>query len=298
MDALPPWDLYRSFLAVMRDGTLTGAARRLGLTQPSLGRHVDALEAALGIALFTRSRLGLTPTPQALELLPHAEVMAAAAEALARTASGEAGEATGTVRLTASEIMGTEVLPPMLRPFLRHHPHIALELSLTNRVEDLLRRDADIAVRHLRPRQEALVARKIGEVAIGLFGHRTYLDAHGLPESLNDLRQHLLIGWDRDAGAAAEALADFPLIRENFAIRCDNYPAQLAALRAGLGIGACQHPIAARDPDLVPVLPDVVRFPLEIWLCAHEDLLASRRVRLLMDHLAEGLSAYVAVQGS
>lgn len=294
MESPPSWDLYRSFLAVMRDGTLTGAASRLGMSQPSLGRHVDALEAALGVALFTRSRHGLAPTAQALELLPHAEAMAAAAEALARTASGETGEATGAVRLTAGEIMGLEVLPPLLASFRGRHPRITLELSLTNRVEDLLRRDADIAIRHLRPRQEALAARKIGEAAIGLFAHRRYAAAHGLPENLEELRRHALIGWDRDAGVAADAVAEYALTREDFGVRCDSHAGQLAALRAGLGIGACHYPIAARDPDLLPVLADRVRFPLEIWLCAHEDLRASRRVRLLLDHLAEGLSAYVA----
>ncbi|QGM44650.1 LysR family transcriptional regulator [Methylocystis heyeri] len=294
MTSSPPWDLYRSFLAVMRNGTLTAAAARLGMSQPSLGRHVDALEAALGMALFTRSRHGLTPTAQALELLPHAEAMAAAAEALARAASGETEGTTGSVRLSASEIMGLEALPPMLASFRRRHPGVTLELSLTNRVEDLLRRDADIAIRHLRPRQEALVARRIGEVAIGLFAHRSYVALHGAPESQEELLSHALIGWDREVGVAAEAIADFPLGHEDFRIRCDSHPGQLAALRAGLGIGACQIPIAARDPDLLPVLADRFRLPLEIWLCVHEDLRASRRIRLLMDHLAEGLSAYVA----
>jgi DNA-binding transcriptional LysR family regulator len=290
----PPWDLYRSFLAVMNNGTLTGAATRLGMSQPSLGRHVDALEAALGMALFTRSRHGLAPTALAFELLPHAEAMAAAAAAAARAASGETQGTTGIVRLSASEIMGLEVLPPILAAFRRLHPGITLELSLTNRVEDLLRRDADIAVRHLRPRQDAVTARKIGEVAIGLFAHRSYVAVHGAPESLEELRRHALIGWDRHAGVAAEAMADFPITRDDFGIRCDSHPGQLAALRAGLGIGACQYPIAARDPELFPVLAERFRLPLEIWLCTHEDLRTSRRVRLLMDHLVDGLSTYAA----
>ena len=140
----------------MHDGSLSGAARRLGLTQPTVGRHIDALEAALGLTLFTRSPRGLAPTTAALALAPHVEAMAASAAALARTASGEAAADRGVVRVTASEIIGCEVLPPILAAFRAEHPGIAVELALTNRNEDLARRDADIAVRMVRPTQSAL----------------------------------------------------------------------------------------------------------------------------------------------
>jgi DNA-binding transcriptional LysR family regulator len=291
----PLWELYRSFLAVVRDGSLTGAARSLGLTQPTLGRHVAALEQALGVALFTRSQHGLTPTPVALELMPHAEAMAAAAEALARAASGEAARDRGTVRLTASEIVGAEVLPPILTAFHERHPHIVLELALSNRTEDLLRRDADIAVRMVRPTQEALIARRIGRMPIGLYAHRRYIDKHGAPRTIDELLRHTLIGFDRDTtsmravGGAANSLS-----REMFALRSDNDLAQLAALRAGYGIGGCQVGIAARDPDLLPVLPDQLYFTLEMWLAMHEDLRTSHRVRLLFDHLVTELGAFIA----
>ncbi|HUN50840.1 MAG TPA: LysR family transcriptional regulator, partial [Candidatus Sulfotelmatobacter sp.] len=289
------WDLQRSFLAVVREGSLTGAARSLGLTQPTIGRHVTALEAALGVALFTRSQHGLTPTPAALELLPHAEAMAAAAAAFARTGSGQAEAARGTVRLTASEIVGAEVLPPMLAAFHEKHPAIVLELALTNRNEDLLRRDADIAVRMARPTQTALIARRIGPLRLGLYAHRRYLDRHGMPNTIDELLRHTLIGFDRDTtsmrsvGGAADMLS-----REMFALRTDNDLAQLAALRAGYGIGGCQEAIAARERELVPVMPGQLHFSLDMWLAMHEDLRTSRRVRLLFDHLAAALAAYVA----
>jgi DNA-binding transcriptional LysR family regulator len=164
----PGWELYRSFLAVVREGSLSGAARRLAMTQPTLGRHVAQLEAALGIALFTRSPGGLAPTDAALALLPHAEAMEASAAAVVRAVSGAAGDQGGTVRITASEIVGAEVLPPILAAFREHHPGIALELALTNRTEDLLRRDADLAVRMAQPKQDALLARRIGRVPLGL----------------------------------------------------------------------------------------------------------------------------------
>jgi len=296
-DAPPGWQLYRSFLAVMRLGSLSAAARRLQLTQPTVGRHVEALERSLALALFTRSRSGLMPTPAALDLLPHAEAMEAAAEALLRAASGEAQEERGTVRLTASEIMGAEVLPPILAQFAAAHPGIAVELVLSNRSEDLLRRDADIALRMVRPRQEALVARRLGTVGLGLYAHRRYLRRFGHPASVEALRQHPIIGYDRHL-PSWQSVGPSPvaITREDFAFRSDSDLAQLAALRAGIGIGGCQHAIARRDPALVPVLPRVFAFRLEMWLAMHEDLRTTRRVRLVFDHLVPALERYALIK--
>ena len=294
MQRAPNWDELRTFVEVARDGSLSAAARRLGLTQPTVGRHIDALEAALGLTLFTRSPRGLTPTPAALALEPHVEAMAAAAAALARTASGEAAADRGTVRLTASEIIGSEVLPPILAAFHAAHPGIAVELALSNRTADLARRDADVAVRMVRPIQSGLVARRIGSSRIGLYAHRDYLARFGEPRSLTDLARHCFIGFDRD-NSSFRAAGDFArnLTREFFGFRCDNDLAQLAALCAGVGIGGCQENIARRTPELVAVLPNAFHYVLEVWLVMHEDLKATRRVRLLFDHLAAGLTAYV-----
>jgi DNA-binding transcriptional LysR family regulator len=294
MQRTPNWDELRSFVEVSRDGSLSGAARRLGLTQPTIGRHIDALEAALGLTLFTRSPRGLTPTPAALALEPHVEAMATAAAALGRAASGEAAVDRGAVRVTASDVIGSEVLPPILAAFHAEHPGIVIELALSNRTADLARRDADIAVRMVRPTQSGLVARRIGSSRIGLYAHRDYLARFGEPRSLADLAKHCVIGFDRDnssfrgAGEFARALT-----RETFGFRCDNDLAQLAALRAGVGVGGCQENIARRMPELVAVLPNVFHFVLEVWLVMHEDLKATRRVRLLFDHLAVGLTNYV-----
>jgi DNA-binding transcriptional LysR family regulator len=290
----PDWDHYRSFLAVVTTGSLSGAARALGLSQPTVGRHIEALEAALGGgALFTRSPGGLRPTEAALALRPHAEAMALAAEALVRTASGEAEAVRGAIRITASEIVGAEVLPPILTDFHEQRPAVAIELALSNRPEDLLRREADIAVRMVRPSQEALLARRIGTVALGLFAHRRYLQRHGAPASLTDPGQ-AAVGFDRDPSVARAASAlGYPLTREFFAFRSDSDLAQLAALRAGFGVGGCMFGIARRDPDLIQVLPDL-GFELEMWVVMHEDLKSSRRMRLMFDHLVEALTAYAA----
>ncbi len=291
---IPSWDELRTFVEVARDGSLSGAARRLGLTQPTVGRHIDALEAALGLTLFTRSPRGLTPTSAALALGPHVEAMATAAAALGRAASGEAAADRGVVRVTASEVIGCEVLPPILAAFHIEHPGIAIELALTNRNEDLARRDADIAVRMVRPTQSGLVARKIGASRIGLYAHRDYLARFGEPRSFADLASHCVIGFDRD-NRSFRGAGDFAqrLTREDFGFRCDNDLAQLAALRAGFGIGGCQANIARRTPELVAVLPNAIQYALEVWLVMHENLKTTRRVRLLFDHFAAGLTDYV-----
>ncbi len=292
----PGWELYRSFLAVIHTGNLSQAARALALTQPTVGRHIDQLEAALDQPLFTRSPQGLRPTAAALALVPHAEAMSAAAEALVRVASGAAETESGTVRLTASDITGGAVLPPILARFQERHPNILIELVLSNRNEDLLRRDADVALRMVRPTQAALIARHIGSVPLHLYAHRSYVARRGLPQSVAELAsRHTIIGFDRDNSAARSVIvAGLSVTRELFGFRCDNDLAQIAAMRAGIGILACQDLFAAADPDLVPVVPDEIRFELEMWLCMHEDLKTSRRVRLLYDHLAEELGAMIS----
>lgn len=291
----PGWDLYRSFLAVLREGSLSAAARSLGLTQPTLGRHVEALEAALGLPLFTRSAHGFMPTEAALALRPHAEALEASAAALLRAASGQGTETRGTVRITASEVVGAEVLPPILARLQEEHPNLAIELVLSNRVDDLLRRDADIAVRMVRPVQEALVARRLGTIELGLHARWDYLERRGTPASFEDLRGHALIGFDHET-AFIRALRGrgLPLQREALTLRTDSDLAQLAAIRAGCGIGVCQVGLAGRDERLVRVLPTDFAIPLETWLVMHEDLRGSRPCRAAYDALAEGLADYMA----
>lgn len=290
----PSWDELRTFFEVVRDGSLSGAARRLGITQPTVGRHIDALEDALGLTLFTRSPRGLTPTPAAKALAPHGEAMAIAAAALSRSASSEAAVDRGVVRVTASEIIGCEVLPRIFAAFRARRPGVAIELAVTNRNEDLARGDAEIAVRMVRPTQTGLVARRIGTTRIRLYAHRDYCARFGEPRSFSDLPHHCMIGFDRDnrtfrsAGDLAQSLS-----REDFGFRCDSDVVQLAALRAGVGIGGCQDGIARRSPDLIPILPTAFQLTLEVWLVMHRDLKSNPRVRLLFDWLAEGLAAHL-----
>jgi DNA-binding transcriptional LysR family regulator len=295
----PAWDLYRSFLAVLRLGSLSAAARSLGLTQPTIGRHIASLQRALGgRALFTRSQTGLLPTDAAHKLRPHAEDMAAAAAAFVRTGSANVEEMGGVVRLAAADVLGVEVLPGILSEFRADYPAIAIELSLSNQIADLLRRDADIAVRMVRPQQQALLAKRVGKVALGFYAHRRYLERCGYPDRLEDLPDQTLIGFDR-----TPPLGDFlksvpmPVTREMFAFRCDNDLAQLAALRAGFGIGVCQTGIARRDPNLLPLFSKRFKIELEIWIVMHSDLRRNSRMRALFDYLAVRLAQF-AVQSN
>ena len=289
----PGWELYRSFLAVMREGSLSGAARAMGMTQPSLGRHIRELEEALAVPLFARSPQGLAPTDLAHELVPHAQAMASASASLRRAASTRQDTIAGAVRITASDMIGAEVLPPILATFRQQHPGIVIELSLSNQAEDLLRRDADIAIRMVRPTQEALVARHVGKIALGFFAHKRYLKANGQPKTLADLTGHAVIGFDQEtAYIRSMRPAGSPYVRENFALRTDNDLAALAAVRAGYGIGILQVGIAKRDPALMPLLTNHFALSMDAWVVMHEDLRRSVRVRALYDHLAAGLIEY------
>lgn len=289
----PDWNLYRSFLQVMREGSLSGAARTLGATQPTVGRHVDALEATLGVKLFTRTLDGLIPTEAARRLEDSVEAMSSLSKAIMRTASAGATDEEGTVRITASEVIGVEVLPPILVRLRDAYPAISIELALSNRNEDMLHGAADVAVRMVRPEQAALVAKRVGAVRLGLFAHRDYLKRHGIPRKLGELVNHSLIGFDHDPTFLQLARSwGLNVAREDFAFRSDSDHAQLAALRSGGGIGVCQAGIARRQPELVPILADSVSFSLDMWLAMHRDRRNERRIRLVFDHLVRELNAY------
>lgn len=288
------WELYRSFLAVLAEGSLSGAARALGITQPTVGRHIAALERALGQVLFTRSPTGLLATDAALALRGYAEAMHSHAAALERAAAAQGPGVSGTVRISASEVIGIEVLPPVLARLRRDHPRLTLELAPTNRVQNLLLREADIAVRMAPPKQEQLIARPVGHVDIGLYARKDYLRHRGTPATLADLGGHTLIGYDTETPflrGAGKRLA-VPWSRDSFALRADSDLAQLALIRAGAGIGFCQVALARRDRRLVPVLPDHVSFQLETWITMHEDLRASPRCKAVFDALVQCLLAH------
>jgi DNA-binding transcriptional LysR family regulator len=289
----PDWNLYRSFVHVMRAGSLSAAARLLGTTQPTVGRHIDALEAALNVTLFTRNLDGVIPTEAANRLATSMEAMASLSRTIVRTASAGATEERGTVRIAASEMIGVEVLPRVLAGLRKDHPAIAIELALSNRNEDLLHGAADIAVRMVRPQQESLIAKRLGTVGLGLFAHRDYLKAAGVPQQLADLANHVMVGFDREPAFAQLARSwGLDVRRDDFSFRSDSEHAQLAALRAGIGIGVCQLGIAKQYPMLKQVLSGKLKLSLDMWLAMHRDIGSNRRVRVVFDYLAAALSSY------
>ncbi|MEF0938712.1 LysR family transcriptional regulator [Rhizobium sp. BR 362] len=289
----PSWDFYRTFLAVLRHGSLSAAARELGLTQPTIGRHIDALEETVGTELFTRSQQGLLPTDAALALKPYAETLASTTAALLRVASEARDRVSGTVRVSASEVIGVEVLPPILAELQAIHPDLIVELSASDAVEDLLQREADIAVRMVAPTQDALLARHVGIISLGLFAHRNYLERYGGPKNIAELRHHKLIGFDRQTAYIRTMLKRYPLLDGiSFAFKSDHSIALHNALHAGVGISFYQVPLAKRDGNLVRLLPEI-ELSLDTWVAMHENLKTSPRCRVTFDALVAGLLDYI-----
>lgn len=282
------WTLWRSFIAVYKTGSLSKAARELGMAQPTIGRHISELEEKLTRPLFLRSQMGLQPTTLADTMAPTAQVMSNAAMTLARQATTH--ENAGTIRLSASEIVGVEILPKVLGQFRMAYPSIAIELVISNEQDDLLTRSADIAIRMTPPTQERLICKRLGTAVLALYAHQNYLAARGRPERPDDLETHDLIGIDRDLHRLQDyQLGDLPLTSSDFSFRSDSDLGQLAALRAGLGIGVCQSVIAVRDADLEPVLQSDISFELPVWLAKHEDMKRDPIVDVTYRYIAEAL---------
>jgi DNA-binding transcriptional LysR family regulator len=284
------WRLVRSFLAALDQGSLTGAARVLSTTQPTIGRHIAELEAQLGVSLFERTGRGLLPTPTALQLAESARAMDNAANELARNVSGLEPGISGTVRITASQPVACYVLPPILTQMRLALPDIQIELVASNAVSNLLRREADIALRMVQPDQASLVVKRIARVTLGTYAHRDYLRRRGTPKQPQDLLNHELVGSDRDE-AILKGMAGFglPVTRESFAFRCDDLIAYWEAVRAGLGIGFVADYLAATDKDVVAVLPMIRVPPLPIWLTVHREIRTSRRIRAVYDFLSQAV---------
>lgn len=281
------WDHIRTFHAVASRGSLLAASRHLGLTQPTVGRHIDLLEERLGFTLFTRGREGTSLTEKGADLVATASEMLGTAVDFERVASGLEERIEGTIRISANEIFGALLLPGLVVEFMAEHPMIEIEIEISNEITNLLQRDADIAVRMFRPTQNDLVARKIIDVPLGLFAHRSYLERHPSPRSVDDLRSQVLLGQDRNPSliSAYNALG-MELTPNNFQFKCDNNIATINAIRSGIGIGPLHIGMAKQWPDLVQVLPTLPVPSLELWLACHADVRHNKRIRMVMDYLA------------
>ena len=287
------WSLVRSFLAALDQGSLLGAARLLNMSQPTLGRHIAELERQLGVLLFERTGRGLVATATALQLAQAARSMEAGALQLSRTLSGAQSQSAGTVRITASVPVAVQLLPPVLAAMRQALPDIQIELVSSNQVSNLLRREADIAVRMVRPEQNSLIARKIGDVRLGAYASRGYLESRAPLRKASDLLQHELIGGDADpAILQGFAAMGFPVTRSAFALRSDDFIVQWQAVRAGLGIGFCADYMVRGEADVLEVLAGQLKIPsLPMWLAVHREIRTNASIRRVFDYLASALPA-------
>lgn len=286
------WSLTRSFLAVAEAGSLSAAARQLHLSQPTLGRHIADLEAALNLTLFTRQPRGLAPTEAALALMPHARNMREAAAKLALAAAGQDENPAGSVRITASRIVAHHILPPMLARLRAAEPRLQIDLVASDDSENLLFREADIAVRMYRPNQLDLITAHLCDMPIGLYAANSYLSKHPAPHSLDALRPQDFIGFDKsDLMLRMMHRLGLQARREDFALRCDDQIVYWNLVRAGLGIGGMQTLIGDADPDVTRIARFVPLPALPVWLTAPEALRQSPRIRRVFDALTASFRA-------
>jgi DNA-binding transcriptional LysR family regulator len=293
----PDWTLWRSFCGVVEHGSLSAAARALGLSQPTLGRHVEMLETNLSARLFERQLRGLKPTEVALRLYEQVRVAQKALSEAAMMAEGTNESLSGTVRITASTVTSHYSLPPILHQLRAEFPAIAIELVPSDSAENLLMRESDIAVRMFRPQQLELITRKIGESQLICCAHEDYLAKHGPLTSKDDLLKHDLIGYDRSdlLITGAKALG-FETKRQDYPVRTDSQTLIWELTKAGLGVSFAQEILVANTPGVVPLLPGLPIPPLEVWLTTHRELFTNRRIRVIYDRLSTLLTKYYAAR--
>ncbi|MEL7276686.1 MAG: LysR family transcriptional regulator [Pseudomonadota bacterium] len=291
----PYWTLYETFLAVAQTGSLSAAARQLGSTQPTVGRQVRALEDRLGFALFTRQARGLSLTEEGARLLPAAERMAAAARDLTLAAAGADQDLTGTVRITASVLFATATLPLLLAELRETLPEVQIDLVASDSTDNLLYREADIAVRMYRPTQLNVITRNIGEVPIGIYATPEFLTRNGLTPHMDRFDPNLFVGYDRsDLILIGLQEMGFDAVREDFPIRCDNHVTYWELVASGCGIGVTQTRIGDSDPRVERILHALEVPSLPVWLTAAEALNRTPRIRRVYDFLADRIARTLA----
>lgn len=284
------WTLVRSFLAALDHGSLLAAAKAIHVSQPTIGRHIAELEGQLDVVLFERTGRGLLPTPMAQRLAESARTMENGAHQLLRNASAETTGATGTVRITASQTVACVLLPSVLAQMRLVLPGIQVEVLASNAQSNLLRREADIALRMARPDQSSLVAKRIGQVTVCACAHNDYLRRRGLPKQPQDLLGHELIGDDHnDQIIKGFSAFGYPVGKTQFAFRTDDSMAYWRAVQVGLGIGFVADFMVRTDKQVVPLLPSMKIPPLPIWLTVHREIRTNQRIRAVYDFLANAI---------
>jgi len=283
------------FLAVLRKQGYSAAARQLEMAPATVRRHVETLEARLGVTLFLRNPEGLAPTSAALELGPIAEAMEGSVAAFDRAASGARDEMRGLVKITSGEALGLKLLLPILADIRRTHPGLRFALGIDDRVTPLIRGVADVAVLLSPPRPDDLVLRPAGRFDVGLFAHHRYLEQSGTPQRMADLGAHALIGTeDERLAARVEGKIGLEAAAENFVLVAESVMVQVSAIKASLGIGFCLTAIVAGEPQIVRVLPEVSPLAFMVTVATRAEQEPMARVAFVRDALAEALSTRFA----
>ena len=286
------WNHARAFLVTAEEGSLSAAAKALGLTQPTLGRQVAALEKTMGVALFEKSTTGLELTPCGLDLIDNIKEMGDAASRFAVAATGHSESLAGLVCITTTEPLAVHVLPKILVDLHQEQPDIQIELIASDADSDLRKREADIAIRAYRPTQPDLIAKKIGEEKFKLFAAQSYIDQFGIPSSdPSELELHRFVGINQ-AQRFVQVLQSCGLNikHEQCHALSENSLAYWALVRAGAGIGAMHEDVGLADPSVVPVLPEVEFPTMELWLVAHRELRTSKRIRFVYNYLSDAFT--------
>lgn len=288
------WTHIQTFLAVAETGSLSAAARDLGLSQPTVGRQIHAAEDALGVELFHRRSHGLDLTLSGETLLEPAKEMQKAAAKLSLIAEGRGVGLQGVVRITASEVVSHFLLPRVLAGIRQAEPEIELEVFPSDEPKNLLFREADIAVRMYRTEQLDIIARHVGNMRVGMFASKTYVEKHGLPLHVEEFSAHDFVGYNsNDIIISGMREMGLKVDRHFFKTRCDQQVVHWELARAGCGIGFSQEIIGKRDPDMVQILPELPLPSIPIWLTAPEALRTNPRIRRVFDLLADALSDMV-----
>ncbi|MBU2944675.1 LysR family transcriptional regulator [Shimia thalassica] len=284
------WNKARAFLVTAEEGSLSAAARALGMAQPTLGRQVDGLEQELGVVLFERVGRGLTLTPSGLELLDHVRDMGDAAGRVSLTALGQSQALEGTISISASETYATVLLPPLVAKLRQQEPGIHVEIVVANHASDLLRREADIAIRNFRPTEPDLIAKKIGMVDAALYATPQYIKKIGTPTTPYALRHADFVNMDRTGGMLKGLNSlGLGLTEANFPLLTESYLVMWELVKQGAAIGILDAHIGDAEPNVRRVLPDLEPLTFPIWLVAHREVTTSRRIRRVFDFLAEEL---------
>ncbi len=284
------WNRARAFLVTAEEGSLSAAARALGMTQPTLGRQVTALEQELGVVLFNRVGTGLVLTSGGLELLDQARIMGDAANRMSLSASGQSKEIEGSICISASEVDATFRLPAIIAKLRKMAPGIEVEIVASNTPSDLGRREADIAIRNFRPTQSELIAKKIKDIPAQLYATPKYLKNIGMPTAVADLNEAIFIGFDStDRLLKGLNQRGLNLSKKNFRLISENHIVHWELVKQGLGIGIMPADIGDAEPLVQPVLEGFKLLTFPMWITAHSELKTSTRVRLVFDLLATEL---------